>query len=446
MPRAKQNEEERQNNLLTPLALKNLSLPEGKSETSLNDGGGLFLVLTKDGRKRWRYRFSLLGVLGKQWLGEFPKISLADARKLRNAAAQAVKEKKDPRIEKKSEKIAAHIAAVNTLEVIALEWHAKELASSNWSADHAGRIMQRMKTDIFPSIGTYPIESLKTRDLLYPLQLAVKRNALDLAKRLRQYITAIMRYAVQTGRIASNPALDLQGAVATRKTKHYPALPLPRLSELVQRINQYNGSHVAKHASRFALLTGTRSSEFRFSRWAEFDLAAGVWTIPEEREAVEGVKFSNRGEKMSRERVIYLSRQTVSLLESLHAINGRSTFVFQGQKRGTPISENTINITLRKLGYDTQQEVCLHGFRTMMVSSLNESTQFTSDAIERHIGHESSNEVRGIYNRNAQYLAERQRMLQWWADYIDQLNSGHYIAPADFYNKHSGKTLELRTA
>jgi integrase len=411
------------------------------------DGGGLYLLIKKNGSKIWHCKYTKPnGKAGLLSFGAYPVMGLADARSMREEVKALLARGIDPQEHKQQQNIAAVLGAVNSFESVALEWHAKEMASSNWSVDHAGRIMQRITTDLFPSIGKRPIESLKTRDLLIPLQLAVARDVLDLAKRLRQYMTAIMRYAVQTGRIDSNPALDLQGAVATRKTKHYPALPLPRLSELVQRIAHYSGSHVAKYATRFALLTGARSSEFRFSRWAEFDLVAGIWTIPEEREAVAGVKFSDRGEKMSRERVIYLSRQTVALLESLQAINGRSAFVFQGQKHNTPISENTVNLTLRKLGYDTQQDVCLHGFRTMMVSSLNESTQFTSDAIERHIGHESGNEVRGIYNRNAQYLAERQRMLQWWADYIDQLSAGYYIPPADFSNEYSGKIIKLKAA
>jgi len=412
------------------------------------DGGGLYLLVKKNGSKIWRFKYTKpSGKAGLLSFGAYPAVGLADARTMREEIKALLARGIDPQ-EHKQQQIAASIhTAVNTFESVALEWHAKELASSNWSEDHAGRIMQRINADLFPSIGKRPIESLKTRDLLIPLQLAVSRDVLDLAKRLRQYMTAIMRYAVQTGRIESNPALDLQGAVATRKTKHYPALPLSRLSELVQRIDNYNtGSHVAKYAPLFALLTGARSSEFRFSRWGEFDLTTSIWTIPEEREAVAGVKFSDRGEKMSRERVIYLSRQTVLLLQSLQEINGQSAFVFQGQKRGTPISENTVNLTLRKLGYNTQQDVCLHGFRTMMVSSLNESTQFTPDAIERHIGHESSNEIRGIYNRNAQYFAERQRMLQWWADYIDQLSAGYYIPPADFTNVHSGKTIKLKAA
>jgi integrase len=433
-------------NRLTPLEVKNAKPDEGKAEKNLNDGGRLYLIATAT-RKRWQFQYGLNGKMHKQWLGDYPKISLAQARKLRDEAAKAVEAGKDPRIERQAAKVAAKYAAANTFEMVALEWHSKELAGKGWSDDHAARILQRITADLFPVLGSRPIESLKTRDLLHPLQLVAKRDALDLAKRLRQYITAIMRYAVQTGRIDTNPAHDLQGAIASRKATHHAALPLTRLAELVARVDSYTGLKVAKLATRFALLTGARSSEFRFARWSEFDLSAGTWTIPEQREEVEGVKHSARGEKMSRERVIYLSRQTVALLQELCTINGRAVFVFEGQKRGAPISENTVNLTLRKLGYDTQQDICLHGFRTMMVSSLNESLQFTQDAIERHIGHEGKaregEAVAGIYKRKAQYLTERQRMLQWWADYLDANAGGQYIAPDVFTTADQSNVIPL---
>lgn len=406
-------------------------------ERKLFDGGGLFLLLKPSGVKMWRMKYTRPN--GKESLlsfGEYPQVPLNAARKLRDEARAHLKAGMDPQVERQAAKLASQYAAANTFELVALEWHAKELAGGKWSTDHADRILQRLHDNVFLHIGTQPVERLKTRDLLVPLQLAASRDALDMAKRLRQYITAVMRYAVQTGRVESNPALDLQGAIATRKAKHYPALPLPRLPELITRVGDYR-SRVARAAAQFALLTGARSSEFRFARWPEFDLAAATWTIPPEREEVEGVKHSERGEKMNRERVIYLTRQTVVLLDELRQVNGKSVFVFQGQKTGTPISENTVNLLLRAVGYNTQADVCLHGFRTMIVSALNESGRFNPDAVERHIGHEGKSRegeaVRAIYNRNAQYLKERQMMLQWWADYLDAIKeSGLYIEPCEY--------------
>ena len=281
-----------------------------------------------------------------------------------------------------------------------------------------------MVDNLFPIIGKRPIESLKTRDLLEPLRIVEERDHLDVAQRLRQYINSVMRYAVQTGRIESNPASDLQGAIATRKQTHRPALPLERLPELLRKIDDYTGMRVTQCALQFAMLTGARSSEFRFSRWTEFDLDRAIWTIPPEREAVEGVKHSHRGEKMRSPRIIYLARQTVELLRSIQPLTGSAEFVFEGFKRGVPISDATPNKALRDMGFSTKTDICLHGFRTMLVSSLNESGLWSVDAIERHVGHEERDETRAAYMHKAQFLKERQKMMQWWADHLEKLKAG----------------------
>ena len=183
---------------------------------------------------------------------------------------------------------------------------------------------------------------------------------------------------------------------------------------------------------QFALLTGARSSEFRFARWSEFALERAEWIIPAEREAVERVKHSARGEKMGTPRIIPLASQTVELLRSMQTLTGDKTFVFESeQKRGIPLSENTPNLILRKLGYDTKTEICLHGFRTMACSSLNESGLWNRDAIERHMGHQERDNVRAAYQHKAEYLQERKRMLQWWADYLDAQATG-FIPATEF--------------
>ncbi|MBM5572245.1 tyrosine-type recombinase/integrase [Deefgea chitinilytica] len=371
------------------------------------------------------------------------KPDLADARARALKAKEMLADGVEPTTAKKAreEKVAAELyQQENTFEAVARAWHKKEVKSGTWIPSHAERIMKRLIADIFPIIGNRAVDSLATHDLLQPLTFVAQRGTYNLAKAYRQYITVIMRYAVQIGRIKSNPALDLQGAIPTRKPVNRPALPLSELAELMSRINAYQGLVTVKTATKFALLTGARSSEFRFARWTEFDLDKAIWTIPGEREEVEGVPNSVRGEKMRRERIIYLSHQAIELITLLRKLNGDAVFVFQGRKLGTPISENTVNNMLKKIGYNTASDICLHGFRTMMVSSLNESNRFSRDAIERHIGHEggSGNRVEQIYKRNALYLAERQRMLQWWADYLDANSQGRYIPPDEFSNAAIG--------
>lgn len=391
----------------------------------MTDGNGLYLLVQPTGGKLWRYDYRFDGKRKTLALGAYPDVSLASAREKHGSARKLLAEGTDPNAAKQETKHAAKIAAANTFEAVALEWHRKQ--SGEWSIDHAERVRKRMTDNLFPLLGKRPIESLKTRDLLQPLRTVEERGHLDVAQRLRQYTTCIMRYAVQTGRIESNPAADLQGAIATRKQTHRPALPLERLPELLHSIDEYSGMRTTQCALRFAILTGARSSEFRFARWSEFDLDRAIWTIPPEREAVEGVKHSQRGEKMKSSRIIYLAHQTVQLLRSIQPLTGNAEFVFEGFKRGTPLSENTPNKALRDLGYDTQSDICLHGFRTMLISSLNESGLWSVDAIERHVGHEERNEVRAAYMHKAQFLKERQKMMQWWADHLDKLKAGAEI-------------------
>lgn len=416
-----------------------------EKDIKLFDGGGLYLLIKQTGSKRWYMKYTRpSGKVTVLSFGSYPDVSLVGARAKRDEAKQLLAQQIDPQTKIQADKLENRYATTNTFELVAREWHKKEYASGKWINDHAATILSRLQNDVFPYIGKQPVNQLKTRDFMMPLEKIAKRGSFDLANRVRWYIQATMRYAVQTGRIDYNPSIDLTGATAAPKSRHFPALPLPRLPEMIARIDAY-ASHMGRHAALFALLTGARSSEFRFSRWEEFDLLKGIWTIPPEREALEKVRHSQRGEKMNRERIIYLTRQTIRLLECIHQINGNSLFVFQGLKLNVPISENTVNNALRRMGYDTQKDVCLHGFRTMITSALNESNRFSVDAIERHIGHEEKS-VRGIYNREAKYLKERQVMLQWWADYLDAIREAKaYVEPRDFEGglKAGGKVINL---
>lgn len=392
-------------------------------------GFGLSLSVHSEHAGYWKLPYRLGGKQKTASLGvcNLAKPDLAIARDKAIKAKAMIADGIEPKIQKAKPATAEE----DTFKSVALAWHNKTFQSGKWKAAHAATIMKRLNAEIFPTLGNRAVQSLRTLDLLAPLNVIVERGSIDLAKTCRQYITSILRYAVQTGRITQNPALDLAGAIVSRKSVHRPALPLSRLPELLERLANYKGSHIAKLATQFALLTGARSSEFRYARWDEFDFEKETWTIPEQRETIEGVKFSERGEKMNRERIIYLPRQAIEVLQAIRLINGKYKFVFNGQRKNTPISENTVNLVLQRMGYDTKKEVCLHGFRTMLVSSLNESGQFSPDAIERHIGHEGKDKIRGIYNRAAQYMAERRRLLQWWADYLDTLKAG-FTAPDDF--------------
>lgn len=214
----------------------------------------------------------------------------------------------------------------------------------------------------------------------------------------------------------------MAGAVASSNRVHCPALELKRLAELLHRIDGYTGRPLTRLAVELTLLIFIRSSELRFARWSEIDFDTAMWTIPAEREAIEGVKHSQRGSKMRTPHLVPLSHQALAILKQVHKISGERDFVFVGDHNPRkPMSENTVNKALRVMGYDTKIEVCGHGFRTMACSSLIESGLWSRDAVERQMSHMERNSVRAAYIHKAEHLDERRLMLQWWADYLESL-------------------------
>lgn len=254
----------------------------------------------------------------------------------------------------------------------------------------------------------------------------------EVVARLQQRATAIVRFAVQSCLIDYKPAQEIAGAVATAKRQHRAALELNRIPELLHRIDHYSGRPLTRLAVELTLLVFIRSSEVCFARWSEVDFDTAMWTIPGEREPLEGVKHSHRGSKMRTPHLVPLSRQALSILEKTKSMSGNRELIFVGDHDPRkPMSENTVNKALRVMGYDTKVEVCGHGFRTMACSSLIESGLWSKDAVERQMSHQERNSVRAAYIHKAEHLGERRLMLQWWADYLDA-NRQKGVSPFDF--------------
>lgn len=380
--------------------------PDGKNN-KLFDGGGLFLLLKPTGTKSWRLKYKRPN--GKEdtlVIGNYPAISLKQARLAREAAKELLAQGRDPKEQQKEDATQRRQAEANTFEAIAGEWYAAMLAK--WSPDYAARFWKRLEDNLFPEIGNRPISSLKTRDLITPLKAIEKRKAPVIAERMKQAITGIMRFAVQHGYIESNPALDLVGSIAPRKATHRPALSLERLPELLQRIDHYQGRALTRLALQLNLLVFIRSSELRFARWSEIDLDRSMWTIPGERAPIEGVKHSHRGAKMRTPHLVPLSRQAVAVLEEIKAISGGFELVFPGDHHHwKPLSDGTVNRALQRMGYDTKKDICGHGFRTMACGSLIQSGLWQEDAVERQMSHQERNGVRQAYTHQAEFLKER---------------------------------------
>ncbi|MBN3131498.1 integrase arm-type DNA-binding domain-containing protein [Pectobacterium brasiliense] len=395
----------------------------------LTDGNGMHLLIHPNGSKYWRLQYRFGGKQKMLALGVYPDVSLADARARRDEARKLLANGNDPGDKKKSDKIEQSEAL--TFREVAIEWHA---TNKKWSEEHSRRVLKSLEDNLFSAIGKRNIAELKTRDLLAPIKAVEQSGRLEVASRLQQRTTAIMRYAVQSGLIDYNPAQEMAGAVASSNRQHRPALELKHTPELLQRIDSYTGRPLTRLAVELTLLIFIRSSELRFARWSEIDFETAMWTIPPEREPIEGVKHSHRGSKMRTPHLVPLSLQALVILKQIQQFSGDHELIFIGDHDPRkPMSENTVNKALRVMGYDTKVEVCGHGFRTMACSALVESGQWSRDAVERQMSHQERNGVRAAYIHKAEHLDERRLMLQWWADYLDA-NRDEYVVPYEFKN------------
>lgn len=431
--------------LLKDIQCRNAQLEAGKTETNLRDGHGLWLVVTAE-RKRWRFVSSLYGKRIKIWLGDYPQLGLKQARLAADTCRESIRQGKDPAIERKLNKEAGKRAQESTFEVVALEWLEEHCRVKNIKPVTSTRIASQMRKHIFPHIGRLPVETLNEALLRKPVDQLSKQGHQQTAARVLQHISSVIKHAKRTSRIQHDPVSSLIGRngilpviVSTPKA----ALPLESMPQLLQKLRSVDCLLIIKLFLRFALLTGARSSEIRFARWKEFDLDEGLWTIPPERDPVEGVAYSYRGEKMGRPRMIFLSRQVVEVMHQVKNLNEHATFVFAGSRVGSPVSNTGINNAIRAMGYSTGTDQCLHGFRTTMTSALNEAMRFHRDAIELHIGHAAKSDkgdlapsakaIRDLYNRKARYLKHRQEMMQWYSDWLDELEKRvEFVEPADF--------------
>jgi len=404
-------------------------------EYKITDANGLYLLIKPNGSKRWYLKFRFEGKESRIAFGAYPLITLAKAREKRDEAKLLLLEGINPSARREEDKEKASDAF--TFEHVARDWHA---TNQRWSAGHADRVLRDLERDIFPVIGKRNIVDLETKDLLIPLREVEKSGRLDVASRLQQRTTAIMRFAVQSGLIPRNPAQDLAGAITTRKATHRPALPLESIPDFLRRIENHKGRRLTSLALQLTLSVFIRSSELRFARWGEVDFDKALWTIPAERETIEGVKHSHRGSKMRTIHLVPLSHQALTLLKLIEELTTGNDLIFPGDHHSSkPMSENTVNNALRAMGYDTKTEVCGHGFRAMACSALVESGLWSRDAVERQMSHQERNGVRAAYIHKAEHIEERRLMIQWWADYLDANRDSH-VTPYEFakvYRKES---------
>lgn len=373
----------------------------------LADGGGLYLLINSNGSKYWRLKYRYGGKEKVLALGVYPDVSLALARDERQEAKKHLRDFVDPSKVRKQRKQATISKTVNSFEALAQEWWQKQVG--RWSLDHGTKVWRSLESDVLPYLGHRPISEITTDEVLAAVRRVEKRQAFDLAGRILQRCSSVFRYAIQTKRTSNNPTADCAGALETRKRQHRLALKKSELPAFLKELKNYEGHPVTRLALTLLTITFVRSGELRFATWDEFDLNNKMWRIPAERM------------KMGTEHLVPLSRQAIAVLEDLKQYTGDDKYLFTGERsRLKPISNNTMIYAMYRLGYKSRATP--HGFRTSASSILNEEG-FNRDAIERQLSHMERNQVRGAYTQHAEYLKERTTMMDWWGNYIEQLET-----------------------
>lgn len=388
------------------------------------DGGGLHLFVKPNGSKLWRLTYSWVGKQKTLSLGQWPDLSLADARGKREEARRLLALGTDPSHQQKVDAAKARIEENDSFKAVALEWIAKQerkgmaeitLSKIRWLLDKA-----------YPSIGARPVSKITAQEVLAALRVIEATGRYESARRMRSVLSRVFRYAIATTRAERDPASDLRGALIVPKPKHLAAITTASgAGELMRAIEGYTGHAITLFGLRLSAHLFVRPGELRQAEWREFDFDRCLWDIPAEKM------------KMRRPHRVPLSTQVMALFEQLYELTGTGLYCFpsfRSPKR--PMSENTINAALRALGF-SQERMSAHGFRAMAATLLNESGKFNPDAIERQLAHMENNGVRRAYTRG-EYWDERVRMMQYWSDELDRLRDGARVVKPNFGGRRFG--------
>ncbi|WP_421902243.1 tyrosine-type recombinase/integrase [Maridesulfovibrio sp.] len=379
------------------------------------DQGGLCLEIKPTGKKFWRYRYRWQGKATMLTLGTYPEVSLADARTAHMEASRTLKSGINPK-QSKANKQAETQAKNDTFELVAREWLKK--SSESWTQKTYRTNKGRLVNHVFPYLGFRPISEIYPKDILGILQRIEAKGTIETARRVSSLCSQVFRYAVFIGKAETDPAHTMKNALPpiTKTQKHRAALTDPKeVGTLLCAIESYTGHYVVKQALRVGLYTFTRSKEVRGMEWKEVDFERREWRIPADRM------------KMRKPHIVPLSDQVLSILKELKSLNNPSKYVFPSVVSNVKmLSENTLNMAVRRLGYSKEQ-LCFHGFRGTCTTLLYE-TGWQKDMVERQLAHTQTNQVRAAYD-HAQYIEERTRMMQSFADYLDNLRDGGSVIP-----------------
>jgi integrase len=380
------------------------------------DSAGLYLEVSPSGGKLWRFKYRFDRKQKLLALGIYPDVSLASARQKRDEARKLLASGTDPSEHRKAAKTARAGLAANTFEAIGREWYAK--VSASMAESTKDNLHRRLEAYVYPMIGARPITSLVAADLIAVIELIEKRGALDIARRAHNIMGRIFRYAIGRGLASRDPSRDIELAdiLPPADVQHHASVTEPKaVGGLLRAIDGFAGAFATRCAMRLAALVFVRPGELRHAEWTEFDFEKAEWRIP-------AAKM-----KMKEQHIVPLSAQAVAILNEIQPLTGQGRYVFPSERGdGRPMSENTVNAALRRLGY-AKEEMTGHGFRSTASTLLHE-LGFPHAVIERQLAHGERNKVSAAYNF-AEHLPERRKMMQQWADYLDKLKAGAEVIP-----------------
>lgn len=378
------------------------SLKANGKRFKLSDGGGLQLLVHTNGSKYWQFKYRFGEKERSLSIGVYPQVSLAEAREKRGEAELLLRQNLDPSSQKRQEKLVAVYRDRNTFFAVAEEWWKKNIP--RWTPRHADRTWARLVNHVFPHLKGRAIAEIKPLEVLAVIEKIEAKKATETSRIVLRICSSVFRFAIITGRLEHNPAINLSDALMPHRVVHFPSLPQEKIGKFLRDLDQLNTTEQNRLAVKLLLHTAVRTGELRFSKWKHIELGENLWRIPAEYT------------KTKTEHTVPLSKQCLEILSELKAITGGGEWLFPNQQgyRHPVMSENTINALINRMGY--KGEVVGHGFRSMFSTILNENG-FNRDAIERQLAHQERNRVRAAYNR-AEYFTERQEMMQWWSDFL----------------------------
>lgn len=412
------------------MQLKSLAVPKGQKQLRNPVGNGLYL-LVRANSKAWRWDFRLAGKRDTVSLGVYPETSLkvakqrlADAKALQQRGINPREEQqqvKADNIAKKQVEKAREVEEANTFNAISLLWLAKH--EQEWAVSHYKKQVSRLDHHILPAIGDCPIKKVTRKQVTGFLLMIANTGKRETAKRCGQIVTSIFDYALNAGLVDSIPIGNLSKVLPVPEPKKMPALSDPKeIGGLLRALPEYQGEYSTRIALQLLPYLAVRGGEYRHAEWQEINLDDALWTIPAKHRKLKRKLQQDE----SNAHIVPLSKQAVGLLRELHTYTGNGALLFPSSRATSrPMSENTINGALARLGFKGQ--MVGHGWRTVFSTTLN-TLGFNPDAIELQLSHTEKNQVRAAYNRS-DYMAERTKMMQAWANYLDGLRGGADVIP-----------------